>query len=143
MRNIVTDSPKVLIIFINQTEPVAISEHRLSEKERKLKKRSPKKIQPEESEDDKTEEEEDMELGTEINLRDTDITPEAQKILDTFANQLLEKIEEKVAENVVQIEPQHSLQNKKLFGKHEDKGKKSKDDNCICCKVREKLIWLK
>ena len=103
--------------------------HRLSEKERKSKRRSPKKLQPE-SEDDK-DEDDDIELGSVINFQDTDVNPEAQKILDTFANKLLEQIEEKVAENVLQIHPKHSG----------EKGKASKDkDNkdckdCIGCKL--------
>ena len=106
--------------------------------EEKRKRRSPKKIRPE-SEEDKDEEEE-VELGSEINLQDTDMTPEAQKILDTFANKLLEQIEEKVAENVVHIQPKDAFKDKKLFGESApSKGKKvedkKKDKDCICCKV--------
>ena len=106
--------------------------------EEKRKRRSPKKTQPE-SEEDKDEEEE-VELGSEINLQDTDMTPEAQKILDTFANKLLEQIEEKVAENVVHIQPKDAFKDKKLFGesapsKRKKAEDKEKDKDCICCKV--------
>ena len=104
--------------------------HKKSPKKRS-KRKSPKKLQSE-SEDD-----EELELGSELNLQDTDITPEAQQILDTFANQLLEKIEEKVAENVVHIQPKPAFENKKLFGPTNStlKGKHVKEKDCICCKV--------
>ena len=96
---------------------------------KKSKRMSPKKLQ-QESEDD-----EEVELGSELNLQDTEITPEAQQILDTFANKLLEKIEEKVEENVVHIQPKPAFENKKLFGPTNPttKGRHAKD--CICCKV--------
>ena len=69
--------------------------HRLTEREKKSKKRSPKKIVYEETP------ESDEENPVELALTDANIAPEAQKILDTFANQLLGKMEEAVEKNLL------------------------------------------
>ena len=70
--------------------------HKLTEKEKKVRKRSPKKIIYDETPDS-----DDEESPAELVLTDANIAPEAQKILDTFANQLLGKMEEAVEKNLL------------------------------------------
>ena len=65
----------------------------------------------------------------------SNITPEAQKMLDTFTNKLLEKLEENVAKKVVVPASKGShVHDRKLFGK----AVKDKKD-CICCRM-EKVV---
>ena len=109
--------------------------HRLQPRE-KGRRRSPRKRRPVDKpeSDDEFDEEEDGDDGEGeggnppvLDLNDATITPDAQKILDTFANKLLVKLEENVAMNVVQI------------GDASEEGKKGKKHksgaDCICCKL--------
>merc|ERR1712142_687121 len=100
--------------------------HRLSEKEKRGRRRSPRKKRQVDKPDSE-EEFSDQDSLPEIDIADQNITPEAQKILDTFANKLLEQLEENVAKDVVvpPLSPTQS-QPKKLFGKAPEKGKDDK-----------------
>ena len=106
--------------------------HKLSEKEKKVKRRSPKKIIYEENAESG-----DEENPVELALTDKDITPAAQKILDTFANQLLWKLEEGVQNNVLQLASNSSAKSVEAKGgsalQTETGGEGGKD--CICCKM--------
>ena len=106
--------------------------HKLSEKEKKVKWRSPKKIIYEENAESG-----DEENPVELALTDKDITPAAQKILDTFANQLLWKLEEGVQNNVLQLASNSSAKSVEAKGgsalQTETGGEGGKD--CICCKM--------
>ena len=114
--------------------------HRLQPRE-KGRRRSPRKRRPvdkPESEDDEDDEEDEDEDGEDeggnppvLDLNDATMTPDAQKILDTFANKLLVKLEENVAMNVVQVDDACQDGGR---DKHKGKaGKRGKD--CICCKL--------
>ena len=117
--------------------------HRLQPRE-KGRRRSPRKRRPvdkPESEDDDYEDDDEDEDGEDnggnapvLDLNDATLTPDAQKILDTFANKLLVKLEENVAMNVVQVDDTC-----KDGGKKKHKGKSGKrgsaDADCICCKL--------
>ena len=108
--------------------------HRIQARD-KGRRRSPRKRRPldkPESEEEEEESEEDAEGAPELELSPDNITPEAQKILDTFANQLLEKLEENVAKNVVQVGSCESSQS-------HGKGKKKGEKDCICCKLEAVL----
>lgn len=87
---------------------------------------------PESGEEDDEDEDEDDEGAPEIDLDKATITPEAQEILDTFANQLLNKLEEYEKREVVQL-------GKEDGGEEADacKGKKGqrKGEDCICCRL--------
>merc|ERR1719317_695137 len=106
------------------------------DKERRGRRRSPRKKKLVEK--PLSEEDSDQDSLPEIDFGEQNITPEAQNILDTFANRLLEQLEENVAKNVVRppSSPTQSHQ-KKLFGKPPEKGKN--DKGCICCKM-EKVV---
>lgn len=104
--------------------------HRMQEK--RGRRRSPRKRRQLDKPDSE-EEFSDQDSLPEIDLCESNITPEAQNILDTFANRLLEQLEENVAKNVVVVP---TSKEKKLFGKSDEKGKKK---SCICCKM-EKVV---
>ena len=109
--------------------------HRIQARD-KGRRRSPRKRRPldkPESEEEEEESEEDEEGAPELELSPDNITPEAQKILDTFANQLLEKLEENVAKNVVQVGSCEGS------GQAHGKGKKKGEKDCICCKLEAVL----
>jgi len=104
--------------------------HRLQEK--RGRRRSPRKKRQVDKPDSE-EEFSDQDSLPEIDFGESNITPEAQNILDTFANRLLEQLEENVAKNVVVVP---TSKEKKLFGKSDETGKKK---SCICCKM-EKVV---
>ena len=100
------------------------------ERRRKKGRVTPRKSRPEE--EDENDEDDTVDIGAELNLGEMDINPEAQEILDTFANKLLEQVDKLAERNVIQIEPKQPITERKLFGQA---SKKKEDENCICCKV--------
>ena len=80
--------------------------------------------------------EDDVDSLPELGLEDAEVTPEAQRILDTFANKLLEQLEDSHVKNIVFVED-NKVSERKLFGKSEDKICTDKKDgkNCISCRL--------
>ena len=128
----VTWDEKLRAVLGSAEKDVSHISHKLSEKEKKVKKRSPTKIIYEENSESG-----DEENPVELALTDKDITPAAQKILDTFANQLLWKLEEGVQHNVLQLASNNSAKSVEAKGGSALQAKTGADvrKDCICCKM--------